>query len=56
MTDELKGVNDYHGPAGSWGALKAVAEAVRDQEGASANTRALLQMNQPDGFDCPGYA
>jgi len=38
------------------GALKAVAEVVRDQMGASAITRALLQMNQPDGFDCPGRA
>ncbi|MFS2327785.1 FdhF/YdeP family oxidoreductase [Brucella sp. H1_1004] len=56
MTNETKGVKDYHGPAGGWGALKAVAEAIRDQMGASTNTRALLQMNQPEGFDCPGCA
>ncbi|WP_273729421.1 FdhF/YdeP family oxidoreductase [Brucella gallinifaecis] len=56
MTNETKGVRDYHGPAGGWGALKAVAEAIRDQMGASTNTRALLQMNQPEGFDCPGCA
>src|SRR3546814_783223 len=24
--------------------------------GASANSRALMQMNQPEGFDCPGCA
>ncbi|WP_454883816.1 FdhF/YdeP family oxidoreductase [Sphingomonas oryzagri] len=50
------GVADYSGPAGGWGALRAVARAVRDQMGASTDTRALLQMNQPDGFDCPGCA
>lgn len=57
MADKsLKGVKPYDGPAGGWGALKAVARAVRDQMGASTDTRALLHMNQPDGFDCPGCA
>lgn len=57
MADKnLDGVKPYGGPAGGWGALRAVALAVRDQMGASANTRALLQMNQPEGFDCPGCA
>ncbi|WP_336961737.1 FdhF/YdeP family oxidoreductase [Sphingobium aquiterrae] len=51
-----KGVRAYDGPAGGWGALKAVAQAIRTQMGASTDTRALLQMNQPDGFDCPGCA
>lgn len=55
-TDEPEGVKPYPGPAGGWGALRAVAVAVRDQMGASPETRALLQMNQPDGFDCPGCA
>lgn len=54
--DEPEGVKPYPGPAGGWGALRAVALAVRDQMGASPDTRALLQMNQPDGFDCPGCA
>jgi molybdopterin-dependent oxidoreductase alpha subunit len=53
---EVPGVEPYDGPAGGWGALKAVALAIRDQMGASTDTRALLQMNQPDGFDCPGCA
>lgn len=52
----VPGVEPYDGPAGGWGALKAVALAVRDQMGASSETRALLKMNQPTGFDCPGCA
>lgn len=52
----LKGISDYKGPAGGWGALAAVARTVREQMKASPDTRALLQMNQPDGFDCPGCA
>ncbi len=54
--ETLGGVKPYGGPAGGWGALRAVAGAIRDQMGASTDTRALLQMNQPDGFDCPGCA
>jgi len=57
MTEETTpGVEPYEGPAGGWGALGAVARAIRDQMGTSPDTRALLQMNQPDGFDCPGCA
>src|SRR3546814_20493463 len=52
----VPGVEPYDGPAGGWGALKAVAQAVRDQMGASTDTRALLKLNQPTGFDCPGCA
>jgi molybdopterin-dependent oxidoreductase alpha subunit len=51
-----EGIKPYHGPAGGWGALKAVAKAVRSEMGASAKARALLGMNQPKGFDCPGCA
>ncbi len=53
---KVEGVAPYDGPAGGWGALRAVAKTVRQQMGASTDTRALLQMNQPDGFDCPGCA
>lgn len=49
-------VKPYSGPAGGWGALRAVAKAVRNEMGASTNTRALMSMNQPKGFDCPGNA
>ncbi|WP_395396966.1 FdhF/YdeP family oxidoreductase [Novosphingobium sp. BL-8A] len=54
--ETVSGVASYDGPAGGWGALKAVAEAIRDQMGSSSDTRALLKMNQPTGFDCPGCA
>lgn len=54
MSDgEIKGVKEYAGPAGGWGALRAVAMAVRNQ---MADARSLLSVNQPDGFDCPGCA
>ncbi|MET0241441.1 MAG: FdhF/YdeP family oxidoreductase [Sphingobium sp.] len=55
-SDTVEGVEAYDGPAGGWGALAAVAGAIRTQMGVSPDTRALLQMNQPDGFDCPGCA
>nr|WP_157222446.1 FdhF/YdeP family oxidoreductase [Novosphingobium sp. AP12] len=52
----LEGIKPYPGPAGGWGALRAVAKAVRAEMGASTGTRALFSMNQPEGFDCPGCA
>lgn len=53
---EVPGVGRYGGPAGGWGALQAVARAVRGQMGAGRNAIMLLRVNQPDGFDCPGCA
>lgn len=47
------GVHPYSGAAGGWGALRAVAKAVRQQ---MADARTLLSVNQVDGFDCPGCA
>ena len=46
----------YSAPAGGWGALRATAQALREQSVALKGSRALLSMNQPDGFDCPGCA
>jgi molybdopterin-dependent oxidoreductase alpha subunit len=46
----------YDAPAGGWGALHATARALREQSVEIKGTRALLSMNQPDGFDCPGCA
>ena len=46
----------YESPAGGWGALRAVAQALREQSIVLKGSRALLSMNQPDGFDCPGCA
>ena len=56
MSKAIKGISDYTGPAGGWGALGAVARTIRSQMKTSTDTRALLQMNQQDGFDCPGCA
>ncbi|CAM5775360.1 molybdopterin oxidoreductase alpha subunit [Labrys miyagiensis] len=46
----------YDSPAGGWGALRAVALALREQSIEIKGSRALLSMNQPHGFDCPGCA
>ena len=46
----------YQSPAGGWGALHAVAQALREQSVVLKGSEALLKMNQPDGFDCPGCA
>jgi molybdopterin-dependent oxidoreductase alpha subunit len=54
--DDLPGVGPYGGPAGGWGALQAVAKALRGQMDLVDDTRALLKVNQPKGFDCPGCA
>ncbi|MGO4727661.1 MULTISPECIES: FdhF/YdeP family oxidoreductase [unclassified Inquilinus] len=53
---DVPGVKAYDGPAGGWGALGAVARAIKDQMAIAEDTRALLRMNQPAGFDCPGCA
>ncbi|MCB8889294.1 FdhF/YdeP family oxidoreductase [Vreelandella malpeensis] len=49
-------VGEYHNPAGGWGALKAVSQHLLHSRSPAANARALLKLNQPDGFDCPGCA
>jgi molybdopterin-dependent oxidoreductase alpha subunit len=46
----------YESPAGGWGALRATAQALREQSVVLKGSKALLSMNQPDGFDCPGCA
>jgi molybdopterin-dependent oxidoreductase alpha subunit len=54
--DDVPGVSDYAGAAAGWGALKAVADALRGQMAVVKETRGLLNVNQPHGFDCPGCA
>ena len=54
--DKIPGVKPYDGPAGGWGALKAVAGALADQETLIEGGNTLLSANQPEGFDCPGCA
>jgi molybdopterin-dependent oxidoreductase alpha subunit len=50
------GIRDYEEPAGGWGALKAVASALKQQQVVVQGVPTLLKQNQPDGFDCPGCA
>src|ERR1700721_2357113 len=54
--DELPRFESYDSPAGGWGALQATAKALREQSIVVKGGKALLSMNQPDGFDCPGCA
>lgn len=51
-----EGIVDYKGPAGGWGALKAVALALKDQQVIARGAHALINQNKPDGFDCPSCA
>jgi molybdopterin-dependent oxidoreductase alpha subunit len=53
---DVPGIKPYHAPAGGWGALKATAEAVREQMDVLEAPLLLLHTNKPDGFDCPGCA
>jgi molybdopterin-dependent oxidoreductase alpha subunit len=53
---EVPGVGPYGGPAGGWGALQAVARALRQQMGVGREAKMLFKINQPAGFDCPGCA
>ncbi len=46
----------YAAPAGGWGAARATTKALREQLIALKGSKALLSMNQPGGFDCPGCA
>ena len=53
---KVPGIHPYTAPAGGWGALRAVAEALRRQGVVASGSSTLLHNNQPDGFDCPGCA
>ncbi len=52
----VPGVHRYDQPAGGWGAVKAVGQALQDQATILEGGRTLLHANQPEGFDCPGCA
>src|SRR6266478_3955582 len=56
MPGELPQFEPYESPADGWGALQATAKALREQSVVLKGGNALLAMNQPDGFDCPGCA
>ena len=46
----------YTGPAGGWGALNSVKNALLHHDIALKGAKTMLSANQPDGFDCPGCA
>ncbi len=47
-------VKRYTNPAEGWCALEANGRALIAQKIAVSGAAALLRMNQPHGFDCPG--
>ena len=49
-------IERYTGPAGGWGALRSVTNALLRQDIPVKGAKTLLSANQPDGFDCPGCA
>ena len=53
---KIPGVRPYDKPAGGWGALKSVGQALAGQQTVVEGGKTLLRANQPDGFDCPGCA
>ena len=54
------GKNDFIGKAssaaGGWGALKSVGKRLLETGAPVSGAKALLKLNQPHGFDCPGCA
>lgn len=44
------------GSAGGWPALAASSKHIAKTRNPAKSVPALLRMNQPDGFDCPGCA
>ena len=54
--EKVRGVRPYRQAAGGWGAVKAVAGALTDQETLIEGGKTLMRANQPEGFDCPGCA
>ncbi|WP_049622374.1 FdhF/YdeP family oxidoreductase [Frateuria defendens] len=54
--EKIPGVKPYAGSAGGWGALGAVARALKGQMAVAEDVRTLMRVNQPWGFDCPGCA
>ncbi|WP_438764561.1 FdhF/YdeP family oxidoreductase [Kushneria sp. TE3] len=56
MTQSRERIFEYTHPAAGWGALISVGRHLRHSRAPLSNVRALLKLNQPDGFDCPGCA
>ncbi len=47
-------IKPYHAAAGGWGATLATFQHLAEQGVAVKGAGALLRMNKPGGFDCPG--
>ncbi len=56
MMEKEKSFKHYKGPAGGWGALAAGGKMILKEKAIKETTQALLRVNQPKGFDCPGCA
>lgn len=56
MKKGVPGVSGYQGPAGGWGAVKAVTASLFSQKAVARDIIAMFKMNQVKGFDCPGCA
>ena len=54
MKKGVPGVSGYQGPAGGWGAVKAVTASLFSQKAVARDIIAMFKMNQVKGFDCPG--
>ncbi len=55
-TDTPGRVAPYTGAAGGWASVKSGLRHVLEQGNITGTASALLRVNQPDGFDCPGCA
>lgn len=56
MKNGVPGVSGYQGPAGGWGAVKAVTASVFSQKPVARDIIAMFKMNQVKRFDWPGCA
>lgn len=52
----MKDPKTTKGPAGGWAALTASSKHILKTRNPAKSVPALLRMNQPKGFDCPGCA
>ena len=49
-------IEPYHEPGGGWGAAKATAPSLFEQQCLLKGAAALYYMNKPGGFKCPSCA
>jgi len=56
MAEKTPRYKTYERPAGGWGAAAATAKVLMEQSVITKGSRALLAMNQPEGFKCPSCA